>query len=140
LCLRFAGCATTRTKSPFEPKSINEVRFRDRAQSEYDQDVRVTAAVPSAEETEAIFGTNLAGVEIQPIWVKIENHSDKTYYLVSAAADPNYFSPNEASHAVHGGLSKTARKGDGILFQVDGIQKSNPAQHGRLGLYFYKSG
>ncbi len=110
LVLTLAGCATTRTKSPFEPKSINEVRFRDRALSEYDEDVRVTAAVPSAEETEAIFGTNLAGVEIQPIWVKIENYSDKAYYLVSAAADPNYFSPNEASHAVHGGLGNTGRK------------------------------
>jgi hypothetical protein len=108
--LAFAGCATTRTISPFEPKSINEIRFRDRAQSKDDQDVRVTAAVPSAEETEAIFGTNLAGKEIQPIWVKVENHSDKTYYVVSAAVDPNYFSPNEVSNAVDGGLSKSAQK------------------------------
>jgi len=108
--LAFAGCATTRTTSPFEPKSINEVRFRDRAQSKDDQDVRVTTAVPSAKETEAIFGSNLAGIEIQPIWVKVENHSDKTYYLVSAAVDPNYFSPNETSNAIHGGLSKSAQK------------------------------
>ena len=108
--LALAGCATTRTTSPFEPKSINEVRFRDRSQSKDDPDVRVTTAVPSAEETEAIFGSNLAGKEIQPIWVKVENHSDKTYYLVSAAVDPNYFSPNEASNAVGGGLGSTAQK------------------------------
>ena len=108
--LALTGCATTRTTSPFKPKSINEVRFRDRLQSKEDQDVRVTTAVPSAEETEAIFGTNLSAKEIQPIWVKVENHSDKTYYLVSAAVDPNYFSPNEASNAVDGGLSSTAQK------------------------------
>ncbi|MFZ1954723.1 MAG: LssY C-terminal domain-containing protein [Desulfobacterales bacterium] len=108
--LALAGCATTRTTSPFEPKSINEVRFRDRAQSKNDPDVRVTTSVPSAEETEAIFGANLAGKEIQPIWVKVENHSDRTYYLVSAAVDPNYFSPNEASNAVGGGLGKSAQK------------------------------
>ena len=108
--LALAGCATTRTTSPFEPKSINEVRFRDRLQTKDDQDVRVTTAVPSAEETEAIFGANLAGKEIQPIWVKVENHSDKTYYLVSAAVDPNYFSPNEAYNAADGGLGSTAQK------------------------------
>ena len=108
--LALAGCATTRTTSPFEPKSINEVRFRDRSQSKDDQDVRVTTAVPSTEETEAIFGANLAAKEIQPIWVKVENHSDKTYYLVSSAVDPNYFSPNEASNAVDGGLGSAAQK------------------------------
>ena len=68
----------------------------------------MTTAVPSAEETEAIFGANLAAKEIQPIWVKVENHSDTTYYLVSSAVDPNYFSPNEASNAVDGGLGSTA--------------------------------
>ena len=108
--LGLAGCATTRTTSPFEPKSINEVRFRDRSQSKDDQDVRVTTAVPSTEESEAIFGANLAAKEIQPIWVKVENHSDKTYYLVSSAVDPNYFSPNEASNAVDGGLGSAAQK------------------------------
>lgn len=56
--LALAGCATTRTNLPSEPKSINEVRFRDRSQSKYDQDVRVTAAVPSAEETAAIYGAD----------------------------------------------------------------------------------
>lgn len=105
-----AGCATTHTSSSFHPKSINEVRFLDRSQSKYDEDVRVTTAVPSAEETEAIFGANLAGKEIQPVWVKVENHSDTAYYLVSATVDPNHFSPNEASHAVHGGLNKTEKR------------------------------
>jgi len=40
----------------------------------------------------------------------VENHSDRTYYLVLAGVDPNYFSPIEASYAVHGGLSKSAQK------------------------------
>jgi len=106
----FAGCATTYTTSPFSPKSINEVRFRDRSQSTYDNDVRVTTAVPTAEETEAIFGADLAGKDIQPVWLKVENHSDRTYHLVSAVVDPNYFSPNEASFAVRGGLNSAEQK------------------------------
>jgi hypothetical protein len=107
LVLVLVSCATTQTPASFNPKSINEVRFRDRAQTKFDQEVRVTAAVPTAEETEAIFGADLARKEIQPIWVKVENHSDRTYYLVIAGVDPNYFSPIEASYGVRSGLSET---------------------------------
>jgi hypothetical protein len=100
------GCATSATSTSFAPTSINEIRFRDRSQSKHDNDVRVTVAVPSADENKALFSANLALKEIQPIWVKVENHSERTYYLISAATDPNYFSPNEAAFAVHGGLSR----------------------------------
>jgi hypothetical protein len=97
------SCATSATSTSFKPTSINEIRFRDRSRSKHDDDVRVTVAVPSADENKALF-------KIQPIWVKVENHSDRTYYLISAATDPNYFSPNETAFAVHGGLSRTDQK------------------------------
>jgi len=106
----FAGCATTYATSPYHPKSINEVRFRDRAQSKFDNDVRVTTAVPTSEESEAIFGANLAGKEIQPVWMKVENHGDRTYLLVSSVVDPNHYSPNEAAFAVGGGLDAADKK------------------------------
>ena len=85
------GCATIGTSS-FNPSSINDVRFRDRSQSHYDDDVRVTVAVPSADETKALFGADLAFKEIHPIWLKVENHSDRVFYLLSIAVDPNYYS------------------------------------------------
>ena len=110
LVLMSTGCASSGTPTSFEPSSVNEVRFRDRAQSKYDDEVRVTVAVPSAEENKALFSANLALKEIQPVWVKVENHSDRTYYLISAAIDANYFSPNETSFAVHGRLSQSDRK------------------------------
>jgi hypothetical protein len=106
----FTGCASSGTPTSFEPSSVNEVRFRDRAQSKHDDEVRVTVAVPTAEEIKALFSANLALKEIQPIWVKVENHSDRTYYLISAAVDANYFSPNETSYAVHGRLGQSDRK------------------------------
>jgi hypothetical protein len=105
-----AGCAMTPVSSSFEPRSMNEIRFRDRSQSKHDDEVRVTVAVPTAEENQALFSAKLALKEIQPVWVKVENHSDHTYYLISAATDPNYFSANEASFAVHGGLDPSNRK------------------------------
>jgi hypothetical protein len=105
IVLTLIGCATAPVSSSFDPRSINEVGFRDRSQSKHDDDVRVTVAVPSATENQALFSANTNLKEIQPIWLKVENHSDRTYYLISAATDPNYFSPNEAAFAVHGGLS-----------------------------------
>ena len=103
------SCATTQMPSTFNPLSINEVRFRDRAQSNSDQELRVSVAVPTAGETESLFQADLIRKEIQPIWVKVENHSAQPYYLISTAADPNYFSPLEAAYAVRGGHSKTYR-------------------------------
>ena len=106
LLLVLVGCATTQTPASFNPKSINEVRFRDRSQTKFNEEVRVTTAVPTTEETGAIFGADLARKDIQPIWVKVENHSDRAYYLVIAGVDPNYFSPIEASYGVRSGLSE----------------------------------
>ena len=104
------GCAAPQTLSSFNPKTVNEVRFRDRSQSSFDDEVRVTIAVPTAEEIEALFGVNLSGKEIQPIWLKVENHSEHTYYLLSVGVDPNYFSPMEAAYASGGGLVRSVHK------------------------------
>ena len=79
-----SGCASAPLTTSFDPQSINEVRFRDRSQSKYDDEVRVTIAVPTAEEIKALFSAYLTFREIQPVWVKVENHSDRTYYLISA--------------------------------------------------------
>lgn len=93
-----AGCASNPPATAFESVSINDVRFRDRAKSLSDPDVRVTAAVPSADEAKALFGPDLYEKEIQPIWVKVENHSDKVQYLVVSGTDPNHYSPLEAAY------------------------------------------
>jgi hypothetical protein len=100
----FNGCATFQTGASYHPESINAVRFRDRALSKADADVRVTVAVPTREEIQALFDVDLIGKEIQPVWVKIENHSEKAFYLLDEAADPNSFSPLEVVYAVRGGL------------------------------------
>jgi hypothetical protein len=104
-----SGCASAPLTTSFDPQSINEVRFRDRSQSKYDDEVRVTIAVPTAEEIKALFSAYLTFREIQPVWVKVENHSDRTYYLLSIAVDPNYYSPLETAYAVYSGLDPSAR-------------------------------
>ncbi len=64
----------------------------------------MTVAVPTAEEARALFNTDLIKAQIQPVWVMVENHSDRTYYLSSTGTDPNYFSAMETVYAVRAGL------------------------------------
>lgn len=90
--MMLASCATFQTGTNYHPESINKVRFRDRAVSKADADVRVTVAVPTAEEIRSLFDVDLIKKEIQPVWVKVENQSEKTFYLLDEATDPNSFS------------------------------------------------
>jgi len=107
--LLLAGCAAL-PAGIFHPNVVNEVRFRDRAQSTFDYDVRVSVAVPTADEARMLFNADLHAREIQPVWVKVENHSDRSYYLISAATDANYFSPLEVTYAMTGHLSGSYRE------------------------------
>lgn len=134
--MAFVGCGTPRSRSPFTPKSINEVRFRDRSQSLYDKDVRVTTAVPSGKEAGAIFGVDLAREEIQPIWIQVENHSNKIYSLISIAADPNYFSPIEAAYAVHGSFSQSGQKEMENYFRAMNFRNPIPPHTAVSGFIF----
>ncbi len=108
----FTGCAAT-----YHPGSIHEVGFRERAQSKSDEDVRVTVAVLSAEESKELFGVDLARKDIQPVWVKVENHDTVAYWFSSTGLDSDYFSPLEAAYAYHAGYSKAAREDMDDQFQ-----------------------
>ena len=59
-----AGCAVLSTPASFDPLSVNEVRFRDRAQAKADRDIRVSVAVPTADETRQLFRADLYRREI----------------------------------------------------------------------------
>lgn len=65
-------------------------------------DVRVTTAVPSAEETDEIFGVPLYRQNIQPVWIQIENLSDETLYFLPVGLDEAYFTPIETSYRRQG--------------------------------------
>jgi hypothetical protein len=74
------------------------VDLTQRAQSQTRDDVTVTVAVPTKEETRLLFGTSLYAAGIQPVWVSVDNRSAKTYILLKAAIDDQYYSPLETSY------------------------------------------
>ena len=94
--LMILGCATT-----FAPLPLEEVRFMERAQAQSDGNLRVTAAVLSAEETEAVFTVPLYLKGIQPIWLEIANHDDKPTWFLPVSVDPDYFAPLEVTYLYH---------------------------------------
>jgi len=96
LCiLLIAGCAS------FHPQPLTQVPFQERAQTQQDGKVRITVAIPSDTETQAIFGVSLYDDGVQPVWLEVENHEDRPFWLLSPGLDPDYFSPLEVSYANH---------------------------------------
>jgi hypothetical protein len=67
----------------------------DRLHVQTVRDLRVTAAVPSAQETLEIFGVNLYLRNVQPVWVQVENLSNETLFLAPMGIDRTYFTPRE---------------------------------------------
>jgi hypothetical protein len=90
-----------------KPRPFYDVPFQERSQSQVDGDVKVTVAVLSAEESRQLFGVNLDGQDIQPVWVRIQNADTIAYWLLSTGLDPDYFSPLESAYAFHGILSSS---------------------------------
>jgi hypothetical protein len=105
LLLSVLGCTIYQ-----KPRPIHDVPFMERSQSKVDGEVRVTVAVLGAEESRQLFGVNLAGQDIQPVWVRVQNADSEAYWLMSAGLDPDYFSPLEAAYAFHGTIGSSVNK------------------------------
>ena len=99
------GCAT----KTFNPPPMAEVPFKNRAQTQSEDGVRVTVAVLSAAECKELFGLDLYTRGIQPIWIEIENNYKKMLAFLPYGVDPDYFSPLEIPYMFRSGFSKAAR-------------------------------
>jgi hypothetical protein len=75
------GCAS------FKPRPMEETAFRDRSQTQDEDNLRVTAAVLSAEESKAVLGVPLYKKGIQPVWLEIENQDDKPIWFLPYSVD-----------------------------------------------------
>lgn len=77
----------------------------DRLHVQSERDLTISTAVPSAEETKAIFGADLYRKNIQPVWVQVENRSEDVLFLTPMGLDPAYYSPRETTQRVRDDLS-----------------------------------
>ena len=112
------GCAVR----SYNPRPMAEVPFKDRAQTQSEAAVRVTAAVLSAEECKEVFGLDLYKKGIQPIWIEVENKKDQMLIFMAYGVDPDYFSPLEIPYMFRSGYSKSARKKMDLYFQEHSME------------------
>ncbi len=101
------GCATT---TFVRPAIVDPGALRERAETAVEDDIRVSAAIPSREESMAIFGIDLSEKKIQPMWLEIENNSDRLVYFLRTGLDPEYFSPREVAFAFFESMSDDDKK------------------------------
>jgi hypothetical protein len=86
------------------------VPFKARADSQTIGHFTVTAAVPGADENQAIFGLPLYEHGIQPVWLEIQNRGDEQVRFAPVSVDRDYYSPLEVSFTLRKGFSASARE------------------------------
>ncbi len=109
-----AGCAT------FDPEPLDQVPFRERAQTETQGDVTVSAVVLTEAETRRAFDVLMQRKKIQPVYLRIQNDTDHDYLFLAVDLDPEYFSPHETSWKNHfflGGLEN--KKMDDYMYDEE---------------------
>jgi hypothetical protein len=96
-----AGCAGAPAVEDYKP-------YRERAGSQVEAGLRVSVAVPTPAEARAIYGVDLAGKAMQPVWIEVQNDTATPYWFLPSGLDPQYFSASEAVHAFHSGDASDA--------------------------------
>jgi len=93
--LGLSACAS------YRPVPLEDLAFKTRVETKEQAGLRVSVAVLSREEAREAFGVNLSKRGIQPVWLKIENRTDKDFWFMMSGLDPNYFSAHEAAYMNH---------------------------------------
>lgn len=68
-------------------------------------DLRLTSAIPGADEARDIFGVNLYSKNVQPVWLQVENLGDDDMWLLPLGIDAAYYTPLETASR-HFGLER----------------------------------
>jgi len=129
LCL--AGCATWQA-----PGDFDDAGLRARAVTASRQDVRISAAVLSAEDSRRMFGADVDQLGVQSVWVEVQNQTPERLWLLRSGTDPDYFSPLEVAWSLHSLLAGEANARIDDHFDRLGFQ--NPILPGetRAGVLF----
>jgi len=96
-----AGCASVEETTPESAET-----YLDRAQTQAEGPIRVTASVPSAKETRELFGAPLYQKNVQPVWLEVQNQGPTNVNFLPVGLDPLYYTPMGAAY-----LSEEGKQG-----------------------------
>ena len=77
---------------------VSEGDWKARITSQEKDGIKVSAAVPSARESQEIFGESLYKKGIQPVWLEIINNRKTRISFLPVGLDPQYFTPLEVAN------------------------------------------
>jgi len=96
LYLALAGCATWQAPAAFDDSAL-----RARAVSQTVKGVELSAAVLSRDDSQSIFGVDVNGTGVQPLWLEVKNNTGQVIWLLRSGTDPDLFSPLEVAWPFH---------------------------------------
>lgn len=132
MILGLSACAT----KPFLYSPIESATFTERAVTQSQEVVEVTAAVPGADEVVALTGLDLYSQGIQPIWIRIKNQGNKRVRLALWSIDNEYFSPLEVAWKNRKGYSKEGRVEMERWFLESQVPRFIPPGESRSGFVY----
>ena len=104
--------------------------MRERAKSVVEDSIRISATIPSIEESRSIFGVDLSKKQIQPVWVEIDNATNRLIYFLRTGLDPEYFSPREIAFAMSESMTlETTRH---LVEHVEALKLRDPIEPGTI--------
>lgn len=121
--LALSGCTTWQA-----PDRVNDGSLRGRAVTTESRGVRLSATVLSTEDSRQLFGADVNGTGVQPVWIEVENQTSSALFLLRTGVDPNYFSPLEVAWSFHAPLSRDRNAQLDAHFDALGFQ--NPISPG----------
>jgi len=120
----------------FTPGSLADIPLHERAQTLEQDGLVVSVTVLSRDEAANLFGANLHDRSVQPVWLEIENRTNKDFWLMLHGIDPNYFSAREVAYMNHKSFSGKANKEMDQYFSSLGIKQYIPPGQIRSGFAF----
>ena len=132
LALLLPGCAS----KSYQGTEVTNASFLQRAQTQQQGTLRVTAAAPDAAETKRLTGLDLYQQGIQPVWLKIENTGSMTARVATRSIDKDYFSPIEVAYGNRKAFSSQGYEDMQRWFYDNGLQRRIPPGKTRSGLVF----
>jgi hypothetical protein len=128
--LALTACAS------FTPGSLDRIPVRERAQTSEQDGLRVSVAVLNRDEAQQLFGANLGKHGVQPVWIEVENRTDKMFWLMMHGLDPNYFAANEVAYMNHKRFGGKANKEMDAFFSGLKIDQEVPPGEVSSGFAF----
>ena len=132
IALVLSACAS----SPFSPLPLESASFLERAVTDSIDGIRVHTAVPSRAETSEWFGLNLYAEGIQPVWLQVENGTEKNIRVALYSVDEEYYAPLEVAWLFRKEVVKDARIDMEKWFYENQMPRRIPPGATRSGFVF----